>query len=628
MRRPDPALRRSALAVLAPFGALLGCHSAPPGGGASDAADVHSFARPERVRVTHVELDLELDFERREVRGEAVLTLERTDPRAPLVLDDEGLAIESVTGSDGTPRAFAHGRAPDVGPNGLGRPLEIELARGDVDVAIAYRTGPDAEALQWLEPAQTESGRLPFLFTQGQSVLTRSWIPLQDSPGTRVTYAARVRAPRGATVVMSAEERTENPDGSVSFAMRRPIPPYLIALACGDLVHLPISARCGVWADPAVVVRARRELEDTEAMIRSAEALFGPYRWGRYDVLILPPAFPFGGMENPCTTFATPTILAGDKSLVALVAHELAHSWSGNLVTNATWSDFWLNEGFTVYFEQRIMEAVYGRERALLERELAFDALERELDELEPRDQVLCIDLDGRHPDDGFSAVPYDKGSLFLHRLEQVFGREAFDRFLAGYFDAHAFRSITTRDFVDYLERELFAGRPERAARVDVERWLTEPGLPETAPRARAESLRDVERELDRLAAGADPSELDVAGWNTHQWLYFLEELPDDADAELLARLDAAFGLTETGNAEVLCVWLRRSVAAGYAGADARLEEFLRRVGRTKFLRPLYAELASTADGRERAVELYGANRARYHSVTANTIDRILAWQD
>jgi leukotriene-A4 hydrolase len=584
--------------------------------------DIHSHSQPNRVRVTHVALDLELDLEERRASGAVELDLERADPEAPLVLDSMALEIQGVTGSDGEPREWELGPADA----NLGSPLTVRLRPGDRRVRIAYRTTEGAQAMQWLAPEQTAGGRRPFLFTQGQSILTRSWIPLQDTPGVRVTYEAKIRAPEGLTPVMSAEQLGLGTDGAWRFAMKLPIPSYLIALACGELEFRAISERCGVWAEPSVVAGAAREFEDTEKMVRAAESLFGPYRWGRYDVIILPPAFPFGGMENPRLTFATPTVLAGDKSLVALVAHELAHSWSGNLVTNATWSDFWLNEGFTVYLEQRIMERIYGAERARMEKQLALQELEQEMGELQPRDQVLHVDLRGRHPDEGFSGIPYEKGALFLRRLEEVFGRKAFDSFLARYFDAHAFQSITTAELETYLRRGLFADRPDLAAQVDVRRWLYEPGLPADAPRPRSAELERVDAQVARWTAGTSAEALDTSGWVTQQWLRFLNGLPDTLDPARMAELDRAFHFTASGNSEILAQWLELSIRRGYREADERLEEFLMNVGRRKFLKPLYSELARSEDGKRRALEIYARARPRYHSVSTGTIDKILGW--
>jgi aminopeptidase N len=605
MRRISALLLTASLSSCASFGA----RKIP-----TLVRDPHSFSEPNRVRVTHVALDLALDFGQKSARGTAELAIARNDASAPLTVDTHALAIEEVTGANGTPRVWSMGREVER----LGTPLVIQLAPGDELVRIRYRTQPQSEAMQWLGPEQTAGGRHPFLFTQGQSILTRSWIPLQDSPGVRVTYEARIRCPEPLTAVMSAEQLGKDSSGAWRFRLREAVPPYLIALGCGELEFRALSERSGVWAEPPVVARAHSELVDTEAMIQAAEKLFGPYRWGRYDLLVLPPSFPFGGMENPRLTFATPTILAGDRSLVALVAHELAHSWSGNLVTNATWSDFWLNEGFTVYCENRIMEVLYGTERAATERVLEIGELEEKLATLEDWQEILKTPLEGRHPDEGFSSVPYTKGALFLTRIEEVVGREPFDRFLRGYFDAHAFRSITTDDFLRYLRRHL----PEAERAVDVLAWTGQPGLPADAPRPTTQALAAVDAELAGYAAGKVAGELATTGWTTQQWLRFLRGLPADLSTEKMGSLDVAFGFTRSGNSEIQCQWLELAIRHGYSPAWPRLEEFLRDVGRRKFLKPLYTALMESDPAR--AATLYRANRARYHSVATATLDGIV----
>lgn len=582
--------------------------------------DIHSHAEPNKVRVTHVSLDLTLDFEKKQIRGMAMLEFWREDFQAPLVLDVHGPVIEKILGADGSPRKFELGPADPI----LGSALTIPLAARDRKLAIFYRTSEKADALQWLAPEQTAGGKREFLLTQGQSILTRSWIPLQDTPGVRVTYDAAVRAPKGLTTLMSAERLGQSADGVTRFKMRQAIPPYLIALACGDLVFRPISKRCGIWAEPPLADGAAAEFSDMEAMVQAAEKLYGFYRWGRYDVLFLPPSFPFGGMENPMLTFATPTVLAGDKSLVSLVAHELAHSWSGNLVTNATWSDFWLNEGFTVYFENRIMEAVYGKERAAMEMALEREALEKEMAGQQPWEQVLRVDLRGKHPDDGFSQIPYVKGALFLHRLEQLFGREAFDRFLSEYFESHAFTSIETEEFLGDLREKLFSQDEKKAAQVDLKKWIDEPGLPEDAPKIESQKLAQADRAREEFLTGKSCAELPTKDWATQQWVAFLERMPSDLGAELMGRLDSAFQFTKSRNAEILTVWLRLAIQNGYTTADAKLEEFLMNVGRRKFLKPLYTEFAKTPQGLERARAIYEKARPRYHAVSTGTIDKIL----
>jgi aminopeptidase N len=589
------------------------------------APDVHSFARPDEVRVSHVDLDLTLDLEGHTVRGHADLRLQRKDRAAPLVLDAMGLTIAGVEAIDAqgarTPALFVLAAPAPI----LGQRLQVALRDDTEGVRVHYRTAPDAAALQWLAPEQTHDGVAPFLYTQGQAILTRTWIPLQDSPGVRVTYSARVRAPQDLTVLMSANSRGKDGDGAFLFAMDKPVPPYLIALACGRVQFESLGTRSGVWAEPGVLPRAARELEDTERMLAACEGVFGPYRWDRYDVLILPPAFPFGGMENPMLTFATPTILAGDKSLVALIAHELAHSWSGNLVSNATWRDFWLNEGFTVFLENRIMEVVYGAERAAMEMLLGLEELERELAELPAGDQVLHTDLAGRNPDDNMTSVPYEKGAAFLHRLQQVFGRAKFDAFLHGYFNAHAFQSIATADFLRYLDANLLRHDPAKAAQVDVQQWIHAPGLPPDVVRPANAAFHELDDRRARWLAGSvTTTELRASDWITQLWLRFLNGLPAQVHGSKLAELDATYGLTRSKNSEVFVAWAAVAMRNGMPAIDAPVEQFLLTVGRRKYLKPLYEALAATPSGKQRAQSIYHRSRPRYHAVATRTLDEIL----
>ena len=405
--------------------------------------------------------------------------------------------------------------------------------------------------------------------------------------------------------------------------MVQPIPSYLIALAVGDLAFQPLGERTGVYAEPSVVASAAQEFEDTEPMIQATERLYGPYRWGRYDLLVLPPSFPFGGMENPRLTFATPTILAGDKSLVSLVAHELAHSWSGNLVTNATWRDFWLNEGFTVYIERRIIEELYGRPRGEMEAVLGRQALQEDLDRLDGRDQVLHLDLTGRDPDDGMTHVPYEKGALFLRYLEERVGRARFDEFIRDYFEAFAFQSITTADFVSYVGEHL----PDAKA-ADIEEWIHRPGLPTSAPQPKSDALDRVEAQSVAWRDGSTvAAELDTGAWTTHEWLHFLATLPETLSLDQLSELDAVFRLTQSGNSEIAHTWLLLAIRTGYSPADSRLEQYLTHIGRRKLIQPLYEALVAMPFGRARALAVYRRARPGYHPISVATIDPIVGWE-
>jgi aminopeptidase N len=557
--------------------------------------DVHSFSRPDLIRVRHLELDFDVRFDQKILEGSAVLHFDSTD-QPELTLDTRDLEIHEVENAAG----FEVGRRDPI----LGSPLKIRLNKGCSWVRVKYSTSPAASGLQWLDPAQTAGKQHPFLYTQSQAIHARSWIPLQDTPGVRVTFQGRVRTPAGLYAVMAAERAGEH------FKMDKPVPSYLIALAAGNLEFRPLGGRCGVFAEPALIDAAAREFADTEAMIQAVEEMYGPYRWGRYDLLVLPPSFPFGGMENPCLTFATPTILAGDKSLVSLVAHELAHSWSGNLVTNATWSDFWLNEGFTVYLERRILEKVYGPEREEMEAVLGRRELDREMASLPESDRVLHIQLTGRDPDDGCTLVPYEKGALLLRSIEREVGRPRFDAFLRSYFDHFAFQSITTEDFLDYLRRELYTHLP-------VEEWIFHSGIPSGAAEPHSDAFRGVEGEAKRWQLG---DRIDTSRWSTQLWLHFLRTLqnPD------LSRLDREFHLTEAGNSEILHQWLLMAVRAQYEPAYSRMEQFLATVGRRKYLKPLYTELMKTPEGQQRARRIYGGARPGYHPIAQTTLDAIL----
>ena len=475
---------------------------------------------------------------------------------------------------------------------------------------------------------QTADKKKPFLFTQGEAILTRSWIPVQDSPGIRFTYNAKVTVPSDLMAVMSARNPQErSTDGVYTFAMDKPVPSYLIALAVGDIAFKPIGARTGVYAERSVVDKAAYEFADMEKMVVAAEDLYGPYRWGRYDVIVLPPSFPFGGMENPMLTFATPTILAGDRSLTALIAHELAHSWSGNLVTNATWNDFWLNEGFTVYIEHRISEKLYGKDYSDMTGLLGHQDLMSTMTEIEsgkhPEDSRLKLDLAGRDPDDGMTDIAYEKGYGLLRVLESKVGREKFDAFLRGYFDRFAFQSMTTEKFVAYLKDELL--KPNNLT-VDVDQWIYQTGIPADDIVPTSDKFAKVETQIARWKGGTPAKQLATSDWSPFEWMHFLRHLPDSLDKSHMDDLDNAYHFTVSGNSEILAGWLEQCIKNDYSKAYEKLDEFLVTVGRRKFLIPLYQELITTEKGKALAMNIYKAARPNYHSVSVRTIDDMLGW--
>lgn len=579
------------------------------------AQDPHSYARPDQVKVRHLDLDLAVDFAQRRLSGTATWELERQAGADQLVLDVRHMEILDV-------RAAGQALPFQVGPSDpvLGSPLTITLPESVQSVAVTYRTTPEAAALQWLEPAQTAGGEHPFLFTQSQAVLARTWIPCQDTPAVRFTYRARLQVPKALMALMSASNPTQlSPQGRYEFDMPQAIPSYLMALAVGRVEFLSLGKSCGLYAEPVQLEAAAHEFAETEKMIVAVEKLFGPYRWGRYDLLVLPPSFPFGGMENPRLTFLTPTVIAGDRSLTSLIAHELAHSWSGNLVTNATWNDFWLNEGFTVYLERRIMEEVYGRDYAAMLIALGFDDLRRTLERTESKDTHLKLDLRGRDPDEGLTDIAYEKGFFFLIHLERQVGRERFDRFLRAHFDDHAFRSLDTETFLQRVREQL-------GTDLGVEDWVYSAGLPADFTVEPSQRFVRVDEALSAWLAGTPAARLETSSWSTMEWLRFLRGLPADLQLERVEELDRAFGFTNSGNSEILAQWFMTTIAADYQPATEALERFLLKVGRRKFLEPLYQQLSQREAGKAWARGVYSRARDNYHSVSVRTVDAILGW--
>ncbi len=614
-----------------PFAPTRSAAAAAPG------SDPHSYASQSARRVRHLRLQLAVDFASRTLAGTATwLLAEATAGSAPgataeFILDTRDLQIGRVSLGETADGPAAAYHLDPVDPV-LGQGLRIGVPASTAAVCIAYRTVPEAAALQWLSPAQT-AGVHPFLFTQSQAILARTWLPCQDSPGIRFTYEATVEvlgAERGQLLtLMSAENpQATAPDGCYQFRMAQPIPAYLLALAVGRLDFAPLSGRTGIYAEPATLPQARYEFADLEQMAIAAEQLYGKYQWGRYDLLVLPTSFPFGGMENPRITFVTTTILSGDRSLNSLVAHELAHSWSGNLVTNATWNDFWLNEGFTVYFERRIMERLYGSSYADMLQVLGEADLRETIVELGEKspDAHLRLHLAGRDPDEGLNDIAYEKGCLLLLTLELLVGRPRLDAFIKEYFARFSFQSMTTDRFIAYLTEQLLDPTPGLAERLHLAAWIDGPGLPANAPVAHSARFDAVDAALAQLAAGTAPADLQptTTEWSSHEWVHFLQGLPATLTAADLGAHDMAFHFTASGNAEILAAWFPLALRAGYGAADAALENFLRHVGRRKFLVPLYRALLATPGGRARAQRIYKEARPNYHSVATGTIDALL----
>ncbi len=593
--------------------------------------DPHSFSKPAVAVVEHLDLDIKVNFENQQISGKAVWKINNKAKSNEIIFDDSKLNISKITlGTEEKETTFTYGEEKEF----LGRPLKVTITPETKLITIYYTTNKEASALQWLNPHQTAGKKRPYLFTQSESIAARSWIPCQDSPGIRFTYNATVSVPNDLLALMSAENpEVKNSKGIYHFKQIHPIPSYLLALAVGDIEFKAVDKRTGIYAEPSVLAKAVYEFADMGKMVNAAEKLYGPYRWGRYDLLVLPPSFPFGGMENPNLTFITPTVIAGDRSLVSIISHELAHSWSGNLVTNATWNDFWLNEGFTNYFERRIDEAIFGKTEAQIQEEFAKKALEDAVKEMgdTSKDTYLKTDYTGRNPDEGTNDIAYEKGYFFLRTIEEAVGREKFDVFLRGYFDSHAFQSVSTEQFLLYLNENLIKGNSDLEKKIRINDWVYGPGIPSNI--AYSKDLLSKGGKLwkiDGLVVSAtkglpfDTSMLKREIVTSNEKKFFISYLPKKLSVEQMKFLDEQFNFTGSNNTDIQLLWYTLAIGNHYTVADKRIEDYLIENGRMWHIIPLYKEMMKTPEGLKRAKEIYKKARPNYHPMTYMAIDKLL----
>jgi leukotriene A-4 hydrolase/aminopeptidase len=584
--------------------------------------DPHSYADPDQARTTHLALDLEVDFDAKQLRGRATLGLE-VSRAGDLDLDTRDLSIESVARADGSALAFDLGPKDEV----MGQRLRIQIDEGCTEIVIQYATSPDASALQWLAPELTAGKKHPYLFSQCQAIHARSMAPVQDTPRCRVPYSAQITVPDPLVAVMSAAPGERRPGQTPntttwSFEMPQAIPPYLLALAVGNLVSEDLGPRSRVYTEPEMLKACAWEFATVDEMLLKAEELFGPYRWDRYDFLVMPPSFPYGGMENPRLTFLTPSLIAGDRSLVDVLAHELAHSWTGNLVTNANNEHFWLNEGFTVWAERRINEVLEGEEAVTLSRALGREALQGEIDRFGADSPYTALynDQKGVDPDDVYSQVPYEKGCLFVTLMEQTVGRANFDAFLKEYMDTFQFRSLDTEEFLSFLEEK----QPGLAERIGAQEWVYAPGIPANEPKAESARLAELTALAEGWKDGARPDLAEAKTWPVAEWLVYLGKLPSDIGIEGCAWLDENLELTKSGNSEILCKWLVMAIENGYEPVYEKSRGFLGSIGRMKFLKPMYKALSANPKSKELALEIYHEHKEMYHPIARGGLEQLL----
>ena len=593
--------------------------------------DGHSYANVDKVRTKHLHLEIDVNFDNKTIYGVARHEMQNTGVDTA-IFDIKALEIQKVTigpKNNEIETDFIIGKNDAL----LGQPLMVKIKKTTQNVNIYYKTTDKTEALDWLDPKLTVGRKFPFMYSQGEAILTRSWIPLQDLPSNRITYSAEVKVPKDLRAIMSAKNPTsKSEDGGYHFEMKQPIPCYLIAIAVGNLAYRKLGKNCGVFTEPEMIDKCAYEFVDIPKMIKAAEKIYGKYQWEQFDIVILPYSFPFGGMENPRLTFANPTLIAGDRSLVSVIAHELAHSWSGNLVTNATWDDFWLNEGFTVYFENRIMEEIYGKETADMLSIIEFQGLEDELELIKnskhPEDSKLKLNLNGRSPDEGMTSIAYVKGAYFLKTLEKKVGRELFDKFLNDYFQKYSFKTITTERFEEYLNYDLLT--PNKIE-FNTKEWLYEEGLPSNCIKLESPRFEEVQKLADKFAAGEDifkvkrkKNKITREKYITQEWLEFIRRLPKTMTPERLAILDEKLNFKGWGNSEIMTEWYLLAIKCGYKKIRPEMKRFLYKVGRRKFTAPIYEALSKTPDDLLWSKKVFMRANVSYHFITYSTVEEML----
>jgi aminopeptidase N len=585
----------------------------------------HSYGNIDEINTSHLHLELNVDFENQILKGVARHKMNNKGSEKA-IFDIKKLNIEKITlGAEGSEKetTYTIGKYDSL----LGSPLVVDISTEDRFINIYYSTPKDAAALDWLAPELTGSKKYPFLYTQGQAILTRTWIPVQDTPENRFTYSADLKVPSELMALMSATNPTEtNETGEYTFQMKQPIPSYLLALAVGELEYAKLGERSGVYAEPHMIDAVEKEFKDIPKMIDAAQEMYGAYLWEVYDVIVLPHSFPFGGMENPRLTFATPTLIAGDGSLVSVIAHELAHSWSGNLVTNASWNDFWLNEGFTVYFENRIMEEVYGKEIADMLALIEFQELEKSINEMmtsgREKDTHLKLELNDRDPDEGMTDIAYVKGAFFLKTIEEKVGREKFDEFLRAYFNAYQFETLTTEEFVTYLNENLIV---KENVDFNIDEWVYGEGIPDNVLKIESDRFKIVqELAVEFKTSGKLPQKLKRGDKVTQEWLAFIRAFEGELSKDKMIKIDEQLNFKNSGNSEIMSEWYVLGIKNDYTELRPEIKAFLKKVGRRKYLAPLYSTLAASEESLAWGKEVYKEARPYYHSVSYNTIDEIL----
>jgi len=572
--------------------------------------DTNTFSNYEIIKQTKIEANFDVDFDKKAIHGKVKSYFTAIKDGEVIVLDSRALKINSIIDSDtGEELEFIIDKQYDLDANGVPLKIYKEYSKGDnVIILINYDTTDEGSAVQFLDKEQTTGKQYPYMFTQCESILCRELLPIQDTPAVKITTSIGITVPKPLFALNSGiyQNKIDNGNSTTYFYEQKiPIPSYLIALAAGAIEERVISDRCKVYGEKELVDLAAEEFDGIENYIQLAEAYISPYVWGEYNLLILPSSFPFGGMENPTLTFVTPSLLAGDKSLANVVAHEISHSWSGNLVTMDSWTDFWLNEGFTMFIQRKIFEKTDDLDLAKLDAMVLYDTLSEDIQRFGESKSFSSLRpyLVGRHADDCFSEVPYEKGYNFLFYLESIVNKESdtdlFRKILRQYFAKFAYKSINTDDFINFFTETIKTELPsDNATRVleqiDWVKWIDAPGYPPVQNNFTNKYANEAEDYVNEFYKNnfTDKFIDTFKAWHTLVKQYFLNKLKEtekELEDEQLNFLSNKLNLKEGYNAEVnfgyfMVVLLHGKVIE--EDVKNALITFLGKFGRLKYLRP------------------------------------------
>ena len=599
--------------------------------------ELNTFSNYDIIFQTNINVHFIVDFDNKKVDGEVTISFKALEDGEVIILDTKSLIIKSIKDNTGNELDFKLDNYYRLESHGVPLKIYKEYSKDDTfDITIEYSTTKDCMAIDWLEPEQTSGGKYPFMYSQCQSILCREMLPIQDTPAVKMPVQISITVPEeliGLAAGLFVEEINNGNNKTFIYALDIPIPSYLIAIAAGDIGSQNVSERCTIYAEKTVVEKAAWEFSDTEKFLKIAENYIGEYVWEQYNILVLPPSFPFGGMENPTLTFLTPSLIAGDKSLVSVVAHEISHSWTGNLVTNENWPDFWLNEGFTMFIERKILSSHKDKDMAKLDAMVGLSNLKADIIAFGESKSFSSLEpnLLGRNPDDAFNKVPYEKGFNLLYYLEnKVNNDDIFQKFMRSYIDKFKKGVVKYMDFRTFFEtfiKNNVKDWEKILNDIDWDTWVFAPGFPPVENDFSNKYADEVDQAVKDFYENklGDDFVKKFKDWFTLLKQNFLNKIKE-SDIELsetqLEFLNEKLELIQGKyNVEVSCSYYLTVLYHGTLSTkfEESLVDFLGKHGRINYIRPLFSALARR--NKELAIKTLDKYRNFYHSIIIKYIE-------